>query len=108
MQGEAPHHDDEAGDGVEDEEFGAGLTLPVVDGEGEPGDGDNSQPGHDHTAGYLEREREIERLESLTEPHHGDVEVCDGGEDEAGGDVEDAPEVDVEVGHGQDGDPDTE
>ena len=34
--------------------------------------------------------------------------MVDGGEDEAGSDVEDAPEVDVEVGHGEDGDPDTE
>ena len=48
------------------------------------------------------------RLESLTAPHQGDVEVVDGGEDEAGSDVEDAPEVVVEVGHGEDGDPDTE
>ena len=48
------------------------------------------------------------RLESLTAPHQGYVEVVDGGEDEAGSDVEDAPEVDVEVSHGEDGDPDTE
>ena len=34
--------------------------------------------------------------------------MVDGGEYEAGSDVEDAPEVDVEVGHGEDGDPDTE
>ena len=48
------------------------------------------------------------KLPSLTESYHGYVEVVDGGEDEASGDVEDGPEVDVEVSHGQDGDPDTE
>ena len=93
---------------MEDEELGAGLTLAVVDREGQPGDGDHRQTGHDHTAGYLERERERLRVSSLTAPHHGEVEVGDGGEDQAGSDVEDAPEVDVEVGHGEDGDPDAE
>ena len=59
MQCQPPHHHEEAGDGVEDEELGAGLTLAVVDREGQPGDGDHRQTGHDHTAGYLEREREV-------------------------------------------------
>ena len=52
----------------------------------------------------------VTKLQSykVTKSYHGDVEVVDGGEDEAGRDVEDAPEVVVEVGHGEDGDPDTE
>ena len=61
MQSQTSHHHEEAGDGVEDQELGAGLTPPVVDREGEPGDGDHSQTGHDDTARYLERERERER-----------------------------------------------
>ena len=57
VQGQAPHQHEEAGDGVEDEELGAGLTLPVVDREGEPGEGDHRQAGHDHKPRYLDRER---------------------------------------------------
>ena len=57
VQSQPAHHEEEAGDGVEDQELGAGLTLPVVNREGQPGDGDHCQTGQDDTARYLERER---------------------------------------------------
>ena len=57
VESQAAHQDQEAGDGVEDEELGAGLALPVVDGEGQPGDRHHRQAGHDHAPGYLDGHR---------------------------------------------------
>ena len=58
VESQPAHHEEEAGDGVEDQELGAWLTLPVVDREGQPGDGHHRQTGHDHKPGYLDSQTE--------------------------------------------------